>query len=223
MFRAPPASSSAYFATSLRRGRSFSSVTIATRSPASPFAAASILFFIPENRMGSPRLNAPAAQHFRAGFRHALRRLMIVFPIPPSTARPSPRIPRRRFPFHSLLSCFTPRGIPAHEFVRRRNPHHVVPPAAWLDRFHHAVHHPTPPPDPTPLFPFDGVHLVSEVLHLLRTSIDLFPCMTFMEMIIFPALSINFVPKTKNPLAAEWVGSFFLLNRLQKRPSPPSW
>jgi len=76
-------------------------------------------------------------------------------------------------------SCFTRAKFLAHEFVRRRNPHHVVHLRHGLDRFHarrHIAH--THHADYHALFPFDGVHLVSEVLHLFAHFIDLFPrCM----------------------------------------------
>jgi len=80
---------------------------------------------------------------------------------------------------------------------------------------HHADYH--------ALFPFDGVApLVSEVLHLFgrTSSISSRVACSFMEMIIFPALSLIFRPLKQKTHCCEMGRIFFSLLKSAYRNAP---
>src|SRR5438034_2204477 len=68
--------------------------------------------------------------------------------------------------------------------------------------------------------PFDGVHLVSEVLHLFSNLVNLFPCcMQFHGDDHFPGpLDLFFAPKTKSPLGWRVGRKLFSVDSLTETP-----
>src|SRR5438876_760437 len=109
----------------------------------------------------------------------------------------------------------------AHEFVRNRNPDYVVHLRHGVDRFHARGYIPHPDhADYHAFLPFDGVHLVSEVLHLFSNLVNLFPCcMQFHGDDHFPGpLDLFFAPKTKSPLGWRVGRKLFSVDSLTETP-----
>src|SRR5260370_473826 len=109
----------------------------------------------------------------------------------------------------------------AYKLVRRRNPHHLLNLRHGFDGFETSGHIPYPhDADHHALLPFDGVHLVAEVLHLFSNFVDLFALrVQFHGDDHFPGPRNLFLsPKTKNPLGWRVGRIFFLLIPLTETP-----
>src|SRR6266481_5285375 len=198
MFRAPTCITSAYFATKSTSRSLITSVIIARA----------------------------AAQHFCARFRHAFRRLHDLF-LRFDRARPGHHHEFRAADLRSIYFYFgfARAKLLAHEFVRRRNPHHVVHLRHGFDRFHARRYIPYPnDADHHALFSFDGMHLVSEVLHLFAYFIDLLPrCVQFHgDDHLSGPLNLFLSPKTKKPTRLASGSKLFSVYSLTETP-PAAW
>src|SRR6266480_3729111 len=167
----------------------------------------------------NPRFSNTGRPHFPSAF-SSLHDLFFRF----HRARPGHHHEFGAADFRSVYFyfCFSRAEFLAHKFVRRRNPHHLLHLRHGFDGFETRRHIPhANDADHHALFPFDGVHLVPEVLHLFAHFIDLFACRVqlhgnnhgsilsssiFLSCKIF---SLKTLSQNKKPTRCEWVGSFF--------------
>src|SRR6266566_4963321 len=160
----------------------------------------------------SSRLERAAAQHFRARFRYALRRLHdLLFRLHRARAgHHHELVPANLRPVHANPRFLLAKLL-AHKFIRGGDSNDFLHLRQRLYRFHarrhvaypyHADHH--------ALLPFDGVHLVSEVLYLLSNLVNFFPRRVQLHRnnhgltlsVSFLVASEKLLQNKKNPLAA---------------------